>query len=129
MPSGVFPVPRFRPTHRNSVPTRPSLAVRVRPAGGAPAPTRDSLAAPPRPRGPRSACAPHNSAAPASASGSPPERLVVTPTAAETRVSRAIVKLHDRDDAQLVLFAYEPGLALPPPNAQTPDRRPLSPAT
>jgi DNA-binding CsgD family transcriptional regulator len=55
------------------------------------------------------------------------DRLVVTPTTAETRVSCAMVKLHDRDDAQLVLFAYETGLALPAPNAQTPDRRPLSP--
>jgi hypothetical protein len=71
--------------------------------------------------------APHNSAASSSAPGSPPERLVVTPTTAETRVSRAIVTLHDRDRAQLVLFTYGTGLALPPPNAQTLDRRPLSP--
>ena len=51
----------------------------------------------------------------------------MTPTTAETRVSLAMVKLHDRDDAQLVLFAYETGLALPPASAQAPHRRPLSP--
>jgi hypothetical protein len=55
------------------------------------------------------------------------DRLVVTPTTAETRFSRAKVKLRDRDDAQLVLFAYETRLALPPANAQPLDRRPLSP--
>jgi hypothetical protein len=126
VPSGVFPVPSFRPTPSNSVRTRPSLGVRVRPAGGA---TADEGLA----RGPDPATsaelsrAPHNSAASSSAPGSPPERLVVTPTTAETRVSRAIVTLHDRDRAQLVLFTYGTGLALPPPNAQTLDRRPLSP--
>ena len=84
MPTGVFPVPKLRRTHSNRVRTRPGLAVRVRPAGGAPASMRDSLAAPPQPRAPRSACGPHNSAGSSSAPGSPPERLVVTPTTAET---------------------------------------------
>jgi DNA-binding CsgD family transcriptional regulator len=124
------------------------------PVGGATASTRNSLAVHTRQRAPSLACAPHSSPPPPSASGSSPEqlgelpardrelmalvalrlsndesadRLVVTPTTAETRVSCAMVKLHDRDDAQLVLFAYETGLALPAPNAQTPDRRPLSP--
>jgi DNA-binding NarL/FixJ family response regulator len=40
------------------------------------------------------------------------ERLVVTPATAKTHVSRAMVKLHTRDRAQLVVFAYENGLAL-----------------
>jgi DNA-binding NarL/FixJ family response regulator len=38
-------------------------------------------------------------------------RLVVTPATAKTHVSRAMVKLHARDRAQLVVFAYEAGLA------------------
>lgn len=41
------------------------------------------------------------------------ERLVVSPTTAKTHVSRAMVKVHARDRAQLVVFAYEAGLVLP----------------
>jgi DNA-binding NarL/FixJ family response regulator len=40
------------------------------------------------------------------------ERLVVSRATAKTHVSRAMVKLHARDRAQLVVFAYESGLAL-----------------
>jgi DNA-binding NarL/FixJ family response regulator len=39
------------------------------------------------------------------------EQLVVTRATAKTHVSRAMVKLHARDRAQLVVFAYETGLA------------------
>lgn len=38
------------------------------------------------------------------------ERLVVSPTTAKTHVSRAMTKVHARDRAQLVVFAYEAGL-------------------
>jgi DNA-binding NarL/FixJ family response regulator len=41
------------------------------------------------------------------------ERLVVTRATAKTHVSRALVKLHARDRAQLVVLAYEAGLVLP----------------
>jgi DNA-binding NarL/FixJ family response regulator len=41
------------------------------------------------------------------------ERLVVSPTTAKTHVSRAMVKLHARDRAQLVVIAYESGLVKP----------------
>ena len=41
------------------------------------------------------------------------EHLVVTPGTAKTHVSRAMVKLHARDRAQLVVIAYEAGLAAP----------------
>jgi DNA-binding NarL/FixJ family response regulator len=41
------------------------------------------------------------------------ERLVVSPTTAKTHVSRAMVKLHARDRAQLVVIAYESGLVRP----------------
>ncbi|WP_147919226.1 response regulator [Ruania zhangjianzhongii] len=37
-------------------------------------------------------------------------RLVVSPTTAKTHVSRAMAKVHARDRAQLVVFAYEAGL-------------------
>ncbi len=39
-------------------------------------------------------------------------RLVITPATAKTHVSRAMVKLHAHDRAQLVVFAYEAGLVL-----------------
>jgi DNA-binding NarL/FixJ family response regulator len=39
--------------------------------------------------------------------------LVVSPTTAKTHVSRAMMKVHARDRAQLVVFAYESGLVLP----------------
>ncbi|PRX95710.1 response regulator transcription factor [Allonocardiopsis opalescens] len=38
------------------------------------------------------------------------ERLVLSPATARTHVSRAMVKLHARDRAQLVVFAYQSGL-------------------
>jgi len=38
------------------------------------------------------------------------ERIVVTPATAKTHVSRAMVKLHARDRAQLVALAYKTGL-------------------
>ncbi|HIZ36144.1 MAG TPA: response regulator transcription factor [Candidatus Ruania gallistercoris] len=38
------------------------------------------------------------------------ERLGVSPTTAKTHVSRAMTKVHARDRAQLVVFAYEAGL-------------------
>jgi DNA-binding NarL/FixJ family response regulator len=38
------------------------------------------------------------------------ERLIVSPATAKTHVSRTMVKLHARDRAQLVVFAYESGL-------------------
>jgi DNA-binding NarL/FixJ family response regulator len=41
------------------------------------------------------------------------ERLVVTRATAKTHVSRAMMKLQARDRAQLVVFAYESGLAIP----------------
>jgi DNA-binding NarL/FixJ family response regulator len=40
--------------------------------------------------------------------------LVVSPATARTHVSRAMVKLHARDRAQLVVFAYQSGLVRPP---------------
>ena len=41
------------------------------------------------------------------------ERLVVSPATARTHVSRSMVKLNARDRAQLVVFAYQSGLAPP----------------
>jgi len=41
------------------------------------------------------------------------ERLVISPATARTHVSRAMVKLHARDRAQLVVLAYESGLVPP----------------
>jgi DNA-binding NarL/FixJ family response regulator len=40
-------------------------------------------------------------------------RLYISPTTAKTHVSRAMTKLDCRDRAQLVVFAYETGLATP----------------
>ncbi|MDQ3157732.1 MAG: response regulator transcription factor [Actinomycetota bacterium] len=40
-------------------------------------------------------------------------RLVVSPATAKTHVSRAMIKLHARDRAQLVVIAYESGLVRP----------------
>lgn len=42
------------------------------------------------------------------------EQLVVSPATARTHVSRAMIKLHARDRAQLVVFAYESGLVAHP---------------
>jgi DNA-binding NarL/FixJ family response regulator len=39
------------------------------------------------------------------------ERLFVSPATARTHVSRAMIKLGARDRAQLVVFAYQSGLA------------------
>ena len=39
--------------------------------------------------------------------------LVVSPATAKTHVSRAMTKLHARDRAQLVVFAYQAGLVTP----------------
>ena len=39
--------------------------------------------------------------------------LVISPATARTHVSRAMVKLHARDRAQLVVFAYQAGLVHP----------------
>jgi DNA-binding NarL/FixJ family response regulator len=41
------------------------------------------------------------------------DRLFVSPATAKTHVSRAMTKLNARDRAQLVVFAYESGLARP----------------
>jgi DNA-binding NarL/FixJ family response regulator len=40
-------------------------------------------------------------------------RLVISAATAKTHVSRAMTKLHARDRAQLVVFAYESGLVFP----------------
>jgi DNA-binding NarL/FixJ family response regulator len=45
------------------------------------------------------------------------ERLVISPATAKTHVSRAMVKLHARNRAQLVVLAYETGLVLAPTHA------------
>jgi DNA-binding NarL/FixJ family response regulator len=42
------------------------------------------------------------------------ERLVVSPDTVRTHVSRAMVKLHARDRAQLVVFAIQSGVDVPP---------------
>jgi DNA-binding NarL/FixJ family response regulator len=41
------------------------------------------------------------------------ERLFLSPATAKTHVNRAMTKLGARDRAQLVVFAYETGLARP----------------
>jgi DNA-binding NarL/FixJ family response regulator len=41
------------------------------------------------------------------------ERLVLSPLTVKTHVSRTMIKLHARDRAQLVVFAYESGLVRP----------------
>ncbi|MFI7638065.1 response regulator [Nonomuraea sp. NPDC049400] len=40
-------------------------------------------------------------------------RMVITPLTAKTHINRAMAKLHARDRAQLVVFAYESGLVVP----------------
>ncbi|MGH8879887.1 MAG: response regulator, partial [Stackebrandtia sp.] len=40
-------------------------------------------------------------------------KLFLSPATAKTHVSRAMIKLHARDRAQLVVFAYESGLVRP----------------
>jgi DNA-binding NarL/FixJ family response regulator len=39
--------------------------------------------------------------------------MVISPATAKTHVSRVLAKLHVRDRAQLVVFAYESGLVSP----------------
>lgn len=41
------------------------------------------------------------------------ERMVISPLTARTHVNRAMSKLHARDRAQLVVVAFETGLATP----------------
>lgn len=41
------------------------------------------------------------------------DRMVISPLTAKTHVNRAMTKLHARDRAQLVVFAYESGLVVP----------------
>jgi DNA-binding NarL/FixJ family response regulator len=41
------------------------------------------------------------------------ERMVISPLTAKTHINRAMVKLHARDRAQLVILAYESGLVAP----------------
>ena len=40
-------------------------------------------------------------------------RMVISPLTAKTHVNRAMTKLHCRDRAQLVVWAYESGLIAP----------------
>ena len=54
------------------------------------------------------------------------ERLVISPATAKTHVSRAMVKLHARDRAQLVVLAYQNGLVLPRSEARAPGARQLA---
>lgn len=54
------------------------------------------------------------------------ELLVVSPATAKTHVSRAMVKLHARDRAQLVVFAYQAGLVRARADAVAPDGQTLS---
>ena len=39
--------------------------------------------------------------------------MVISPMTAKTHINRAMTKLHARDRAQLVVFAYESGLVRP----------------
>jgi DNA-binding NarL/FixJ family response regulator len=45
--------------------------------------------------------------------------MVISPTTAKTHVSRAMTKLHARDRAQLVVYAYESGLVIPRDSGRT----------
>ncbi|GAA0794787.1 response regulator [Spirilliplanes yamanashiensis] len=47
-------------------------------------------------------------------------RMVISPLTAKTHVNRAMTKLHARDRAQLVVFAYESGLVAPRTGAPPP---------
>lgn len=46
-------------------------------------------------------------------------RMVISPFTAKTHVSRAMMKLGARDRAQLVVFAFESGLVVPPGSASS----------
>jgi DNA-binding NarL/FixJ family response regulator len=54
------------------------------------------------------------------------ERLVISPGTAKTHVSRARVKVHAHDRANLVVFAYEAGLVVPRTTTRPPAARPVS---
>jgi DNA-binding NarL/FixJ family response regulator len=41
------------------------------------------------------------------------DRMVISPMTAKTHINRAMAKLHARDRAQLVVYAYESGLVAP----------------
>ena len=41
------------------------------------------------------------------------DSMVISPLTAKTHINRAMIKLHARDRAQLVVFAYETGLVVP----------------
>ncbi|MFD7278597.1 response regulator [Streptomyces sp. NPDC059862] len=41
------------------------------------------------------------------------DRMVISPLTAKTHINRAMTKLHARDRAQLVVFAYESGMVTP----------------
>ena len=41
------------------------------------------------------------------------DRMVISPLTVKTHVNRAMMKLHCRDRAQLVVWAYESGLIAP----------------
>jgi DNA-binding NarL/FixJ family response regulator len=47
------------------------------------------------------------------------DRMVISPLTAKTHINRAMVKLHARDRAQLVVLAYESGLLVPRAKPQT----------
>jgi DNA-binding NarL/FixJ family response regulator len=57
------------------------------------------------------------------------ERLVVSPATAKTHVSRAMVKLHARDRAQLVALIYSAGLVVPRVNGYVAEGQSLPLAT
>ena len=57
------------------------------------------------------------------------EQLVISPATAKTHVSRAMLKLHARDRAQLVVFAYQTGLVRPDGKASAAGAHPVSVAT
>ncbi|GHE78382.1 DNA-binding response regulator [Amycolatopsis deserti] len=50
------------------------------------------------------------------------EHMVISPLTAKTHVNRAMTKLHARDRAQLVVFAYESGLVSPQERGTRPPR-------
>lgn len=56
------------------------------------------------------------------------ERLIVSPATAKTHLSRAMMKLHARDRAQLVALAYKTGLVHPRRPAATPSLRVIAAA-
>ena len=57
------------------------------------------------------------------------EQLVISPATAKTHVSRTMLKLHARDRAQLVVFAYQTGLVRPDGDASAAGAHAFSVAT